>query len=292
MKHRTPRLRPTRLAAVLAGAAVVGATLTGTAFAADGAPGPSMTAHEAHVNHVNHRAHIAHLVHLANEAAKASAASHAAHAAHEAHTIAAANAAARAKAASDAHAAHQAHVIAAANAAARAKAGSHADHAAHEAHRIAAANAASRAANRPTLGTPAASGYASPVPRGTSLSQPFGVPNSGYAAGYHTGCDFAVSVGTPLYAVGNSTVVSAGWAGAYGNSVTLRLADGHYALYAHMSSVSVSAGQTLSAGQQIGRSGNTGNSTGPHMHFEIRTTNSYGAVINPVSYLQGKGVSL
>ena len=130
------------------------------------------------------------------------------------------------------------------------------------------------------------------MPAGTALSQGFGTPNSRYAAGYHTGLDFAVSTGTPLYAVGNATVVSAGWAGAYGNCVVLRLSDGHYALYGHMSSLAVSAGQTVSAGERIGRSGGTGNVTGPHLHLEIRTANSYGAVINPLSYLRSNGISV
>jgi murein DD-endopeptidase MepM/ murein hydrolase activator NlpD len=186
----------------------------------------------------------------------------------------------------EAHVAHVAHVVHLAN-----QASAHAAHVAHEAHSIAAANAAARAAAVRPAAHAATAGYTSPVPAGTRLSQAFGVPDSGYAAGYHTGMDFAVSTGTPLYAVGNATVVSAGWAGAYGNSVTLRLADGHYALYAHMSSVGVSAGQTVSVGQQIGRSGSTGNSTGPHLHLEIRTSNVYGAVINPATYLRSKGVS-
>lgn len=188
----------------------------------------------------------------------------------------------------EAHVAHVAHVVHVAN-----QSAAHAAHLAHQAHSIAAANAAARAtAAKPAPAVHAATAaYTSPVPAGTRLSQSFGVPNSGYAAGYHTGMDFAVSTGTPLYAVGNATVVSAGWAGAYGNSVTLRLADGHYALYAHMSSISVAAGQTVSVGQQIGRSGSTGNSTGPHLHLEIRTSNVYGAVINPATYLRSKGVS-
>jgi len=229
---RNTQIRPTRLAAAIAGVTMATAALSGTAFAADDVK--TLSAHEAHVAHVNH------VVHSANEAAKASAAAHAAHVAHEAHTIAVANAAARATSSATTHAAH-------------------------EAHRIAAANAASRSAARTQLAAaPAAatSGYSSPVP-----------------------------AGTPLYSVGNATVVSAGWAGAYGNSVTLRLADGHYALYAHMSSLGVVAGETVTAGEQIGRSGSTGNSTGPHLHLEIRTTNVYGAVINPATYLQSKGVS-
>ncbi|MGW6917108.1 M23 family metallopeptidase [Kitasatospora sp. NPDC054939] len=131
--------------------------------------------------------------------------------------------------------------------------------------------------------------WSAPVP-GAPTSNPYGKVNPEYAAGYHTGVDFAVAPGTPLLAVGKATVVSAGWSGAYGKEVVLKLADGHFAEYAHMSSISVKAGDRVSPGQQIGRSGNTGNSTGPHLHFEIRSKNHYGAVINPVAYLSARGV--
>jgi murein DD-endopeptidase MepM/ murein hydrolase activator NlpD len=123
------------------------------------------------------------------------------------------------------------------------------------------------------------------------VTNPFGVPDREYAAGYHTGVDFAVDSGTPLLAVGDGTVVSAGWQVSYGNTVVLRLDDGKFALYAHMSALDVQAGQQVSGGQRIGASGSTGNSTGPHLHFEIRTANRYGAVIDPIAYLSGHGAS-
>ncbi|MFD4399591.1 M23 family metallopeptidase [Kitasatospora sp. NPDC058478] len=132
--------------------------------------------------------------------------------------------------------------------------------------------------------------WSAPVPDAPT-SNPYGAANSEYAAGYHTGVDFAVDPGTPLLAVGNATVVSAGWDGSYGKEVVLRLADGHYAQYAHLSSLGVAAGDQVSAGEQIGRSGSTGNSTGPHLHFEIRTSNRYGAVVNPIAFLAGHGVT-
>ncbi|WP_052707740.1 M23 family metallopeptidase [Streptomyces rubellomurinus] len=132
--------------------------------------------------------------------------------------------------------------------------------------------------------------WSAPAPDAPT-SNPYGVANSEYAAGYHTGVDFAVAPGTPLLAVGNATVVSAGWDGAYGKEVVLRLADGHFAQYAHLSAVSVAAGDHVSAGERIGLSGSTGNSTGPHLHFEIRTSNRYGAVVNPIAYLAGHGVT-
>ncbi|MFH9352729.1 M23 family metallopeptidase [Kitasatospora sp. NPDC017646] len=131
--------------------------------------------------------------------------------------------------------------------------------------------------------------WSAPVPDAPT-SNPYGVANSGYAAGYHTGVDFAVFPGTPVLAVGEATVVSAGWDGAYGKEVVLRLADGHFAQYAHLSVLSVPAGARVSAGERVGLSGSTGNSTGPHLHFEIRTSNRYGAVVDPIAYLSGRGV--
>lgn len=68
--------------------------------------------------------------------------------------------------------------------------------------------------------------------------------------------------------------------------------DGRYTLSAHLSSATASEGERVSAGEQVGRSGNTGNSTGPHLHFEVRSSNSYGADVNPVTWLNGLGVSL
>ncbi|GGV79605.1 peptidase [Streptomyces griseoloalbus] len=136
-----------------------------------------------------------------------------------------------------------------------------------------------------------ASGFSSPVPGG-GLGTAYKVAGSMWSSGYHTGVDFSVPTGTSLKAVGSGTVVSAGWAGAYGNQVVIQLADGHYAQYAHLSSLSVSAGQTVSGGQQVGLSGSTGNSTGPHLHFEIRTTPDYGSDVDPVAYLRSKGVAI
>ncbi|WP_323182369.1 MULTISPECIES: peptidoglycan DD-metalloendopeptidase family protein [unclassified Streptomyces] len=116
--------------------------------------------------------------------------------------------------------------------------------------------------------------------------------SGGWAAGYHTGIDFAVSTGTPVRAAAAGTVVSSGWQGAYGNAVVIKHDDGRYTLSAHLSSATASEGERVSAGEQVGRSGNTGNSTGPHLHFEVRSSNSYGADVNPVTWLNGLGVSL
>ncbi|MFJ8934273.1 peptidoglycan DD-metalloendopeptidase family protein [Streptomyces sp. NPDC102365] len=145
---------------------------------------------------------------------------------------------------------------------------------------------ASRAADTST-----ATGFSLPV-SGASIGTSYKMSGSMWSSGYHTGVDFVVPTGTALKSVGAGTVVSAGWGGAYGNQVVIRLADGHYAQYAHLSSLSVSAGQTVTGGQQVGLSGATGNVTGPHLHFEIRTTPDYGSDVDPLAYLRAKGVSV
>ncbi|MEW1775181.1 LysM peptidoglycan-binding domain-containing M23 family metallopeptidase [Streptomyces sp. NPDC086777] len=136
-----------------------------------------------------------------------------------------------------------------------------------------------------------ASGFGLPV-TGGAIGTGYHVAGSMWSSGYHTGVDFVVPTGTPVKAVGTGTVVTAGWGGAYGNQVVVRLADGYYAQYGHLSALSVSVGQTVTAGQQIGLSGATGNVTGPHLHFEIRTTPDYGSDVDPVAYLRAKGVTV
>ncbi len=139
--------------------------------------------------------------------------------------------------------------------------------------------------------TGSSGGFTLPV-AGATVGTAYHVAGSMWSSGYHTGVDFVVPTGTSLKAVGAGTVVSAGWGGAYGNQVVIQLADGYYAQYAHLSQLSVSAGQSVTAGQQIGLSGATGNVTGPHLHFEIRTTPDYGSDVDPVAYLRSKGVAV
>ncbi|WP_395575951.1 peptidoglycan DD-metalloendopeptidase family protein [Streptomyces sp. BK79] len=153
------------------------------------------------------------------------------------------------------------------------------------------ASSSDNASNASTQSAGTGSGFTSPVPGG-SVGTPYHQTGSMWSSGYHTGTDFVVPTGTSLKAVGAGTVVSAGWGGAYGNQVVIQLADGHYAQYAHLSSLSVSAGQSVTAGQQVGLSGATGNVTGPHLHFEIRTTPDYGSDVDPIAYLRSHGVSL
>ncbi|MEY2227336.1 MULTISPECIES: M23 family metallopeptidase [Streptomyces] len=135
-----------------------------------------------------------------------------------------------------------------------------------------------------------AAGFVAPV--GGGISTQYKVAGSMWSSGYHTGVDFIASSGTTVKAVGAGTVVSAGWSGSYGNEIVIRHADGKYSQYAHLSQLSVSSGQSVTAGQAIGLSGSTGNSTGPHLHFEIRTTPSYGSDMDPIAYLRAKGASL
>ncbi|MFI6638324.1 peptidoglycan DD-metalloendopeptidase family protein [Streptomyces sp. NPDC050504] len=134
-------------------------------------------------------------------------------------------------------------------------------------------------------------GFTTPV-SGANVTTQYRASGSSWSSGYHTGVDFAASSGTTVRAVGAGTVVSAGWSGAYGNEVVIRHTDGTYSQYAHLSSLGVSSGQDVDGGDRIGYSGSTGNSTGPHLHFEIRTGPGYGSDIDPVSYLRSHGVSL
>jgi LysM repeat protein len=138
---------------------------------------------------------------------------------------------------------------------------------------------------------PTTSDVTAPV-SGAAPGTPYRATGAGWAAGYHTGVDFPVPTGTSVRAIAGGQVVSAGWGGAYGYQVVIRHADGKYSQYAHLSALSVRAGRPVSGGQRIGRSGSTGNTTGPHLHFEVRTGAEYGSDINPLAYLRGKGVSI
>ncbi|MFB7916847.1 peptidoglycan DD-metalloendopeptidase family protein [Streptomyces sp. NPDC056061] len=133
-----------------------------------------------------------------------------------------------------------------------------------------------------------ASGYVHPVPGNHTTG--YRASGSNWSSGSHTGIDFPVFTGTGVKAITSGTVVTAGWGGAYGNQVVIKHADGRYSQYGHLSSISVSAGQSVGAGQQIGLSGSTGNATGPHLHFEVRTGPAYGSDINPIAYLAAHGI--
>ena len=98
----------------------------------------------------------------------------------------------------------------------------------------------------------------------------------------HEGIDIAVAEGTPVRAAGAGTVIYAGWMGGYGNLVVVDHGSGLSTAYAHNSSLGVGVGQSVTAGQVVSYSGNTGNSTGPHVHFEVRVN---GSAVDPLGYL-------
>jgi murein DD-endopeptidase MepM/ murein hydrolase activator NlpD len=129
-------------------------------------------------------------------------------------------------------------------------------------------------------------------PVGSGISTAYGAGSGRWSSGHHTGVDFTASTGTAVRSVGPGTVVEAGWDGSYGNDVVVRMSDGMYVLYGHLSSVGVSVGQTLVPGQQLAVSGATGNVTGPHLHFEVRTMPDYGTDVDPVAYLRRHDVSV
>ncbi len=108
-------------------------------------------------------------------------------------------------------------------------------------------------------------------------------PVSGKIYRLHAGCDVGASYGTAIWAAAGGTVISAGWNGGYGNCVMINHGNGYTTVYGHMSRIAVSYGQTVSMGQVIGYVGSTGNSTGPHLHFEIRAS-ATGQSINPMAF--------
>jgi murein DD-endopeptidase MepM/ murein hydrolase activator NlpD len=103
----------------------------------------------------------------------------------------------------------------------------------------------------------------------------------------HAGIDLAAGTGSPIRAAAAGTVVSARNEGGYGKCVRIQHADGTVTVYAHLSAFLVSAGEKVGPGEQIAREGNTGHSTGPHLHFEVRVG---GAPVNPAKWLSARGV--
>ncbi len=135
-----------------------------------------------------------------------------------------------------------------------------------------------------------------PVSRGYTIAARFG--QVGPWSRYHTGIDFSAPVGTPIRAPGSGVVINAGggpasgWAGNY---VAIRYPDGTQSLMAHMSTVSVSVGQAISACQVVGAIGMTGRTFGPHLHFEIYppgvTPGDVYRAVNPEPWLRGRGLA-
>ncbi|CAB4153290.1 Peptidase M23 [uncultured Caudovirales phage] len=94
-------------------------------------------------------------------------------------------------------------------------------------------------------------------------------PGKMWSKGYHTGVDFACPVGTDIVAVADGKIENATWGASYGTQLVQKV-DGGWVIYAHLSKALVKAGDVVKKGQHIGESGNTGNSSGPHLHFEMR----------------------
>lgn len=105
----------------------------------------------------------------------------------------------------------------------------------------------------------------------------------------HAGIDLASGMGSPISAAAAGVVQSAGRESGYGYVVRIIHGDGTVTVYAHMSAITVNDGERVSAGEQVGREGNTGRSTGPHLHFEVRIN---GTPVNPISWLRKRGVAV
>ena len=127
---------------------------------------------------------------------------------------------------------------------------------------------------------------------------PFSIPvlsNFRYTSGFgprwgrmHAGTDFAGPVGTPIYATADGVVKHAGWASGYGRLIKIQHEFGIETRYAHLNAMDVTVGQRVSRGERIGAMGNSGRSTGPHLHYEVRVN---GDPVNPMTYIRaGKDV--
>ncbi|MFC6236778.1 M23 family metallopeptidase [Longivirga aurantiaca] len=124
--------------------------------------------------------------------------------------------------------------------------------------------------------------YVSPVPS-YQLSAAFGA-RGGWSSGRHTGLDFRAPTGTPVVAVHDARVAKTAWHPAYGRMIILDLGNGVTTWYCHLSQVSVRAGERVSTGERIGAVGTSGNTSGPHLHFEVRL---WDQPTDPATFLWG-----
>lgn len=123
-----------------------------------------------------------------------------------------------------------------------------------------------------------------PIQSNYTLSARYGQRGNLWSQGWHTGLDFRVKTGTAVVAAANGTVIAAGWGGAYGYRIEIDHGNGYVTAYNHLSKIEVTGGK-VAAGQEIGKSGSTGNTTGPHLHFEVTKD---GEFMNPSAWLWGK----
>lgn len=123
------------------------------------------------------------------------------------------------------------------------------------------------------------------------LSAGFGGSGERWAS-RHTGQDFAVGIGAPVRAVGKGKVVRVSCGQGFGMEIVVKHAGGYYTQYAHLAAVTVDQGDRVRTGQWLGQAGTTGNSTGPHLHFEVRLTPQYGSGVDPRKWLAERGVQL
>jgi murein DD-endopeptidase MepM/ murein hydrolase activator NlpD len=125
-----------------------------------------------------------------------------------------------------------------------------------------------------------------PVKANVEFTSGFGVRSDPFERGaaFHPGIDLAGAFGTPVYATADGTVLRAGWnSGGYGNMVEIDHGRGIATRYGHMSAILVRAGDHVSRGEQIGRMGSTGRSTGNHLHYEVRID---GRPVNPIPFMK------
>ncbi|MGY1682649.1 peptidoglycan DD-metalloendopeptidase family protein [Geodermatophilus sp. SYSU D01176] len=108
----------------------------------------------------------------------------------------------------------------------------------------------------------------------------------------HQGIDIAAPIGTPIYVPEDGVVLQAGPASGFGQAVYVQHGDGQITLYGHVNQFFVSAGQVVQAGDHIADVGNKGQSTGPHLHFEVHQGGLYASRVNPMPWLQSHGISL
>jgi murein DD-endopeptidase MepM/ murein hydrolase activator NlpD len=127
--------------------------------------------------------------------------------------------------------------------------------------------------------------FVAPLDGQPRVTTPFGEKGPYWKTGYHPGLDLRAAIGTPVKAIADGVVVGAGsegWNGGYGHYVEVDHGDGLASLYAHLSELNVEVGQSVRGGDLLALSGNTGASTGPHLHLEVR---EHGVKKDPASYI-------